>query len=37
MPYLGVGSISGIIHIIARLSHAARGVVVGAVLLAIWR
>jgi hypothetical protein len=37
MPYLGVGSISGIIHIIARIPHAARAVVVVAVLIAIWR
>jgi hypothetical protein len=37
MPYLGIGSISGIIHIIARLPHAARAVVVVAVLIAIWR
>jgi hypothetical protein len=37
MPYLGVGSISGIIHIIARIPHAARVVVVVAVLIAIWR
>jgi len=36
MPYLGIGSISGIIHAIARLPHAARAVVVVAVLLAIW-
>jgi hypothetical protein len=37
MPYLGIGSISGIIHIIARFPHAARAVVVVAVLIAIWR
>jgi hypothetical protein len=37
MPYLGIGSISGIIHIMARLPHAARAVVVIAVLIAIWR
>jgi hypothetical protein len=37
MPYLGIGSISGIIHIIGRIPHAARAVVVVAVLLAIWR
>ena len=37
MPYLGIGSISGIIHIMARLPHAARAVVVVAVLIAIWR
>jgi len=37
MPYLGIGSISGIIHFIARLPHAARTVVVIAVLIAIWR
>ena len=38
MPYLGIGSISGIIHVIARLPHAARAlVVVAAVLIAIWR
>jgi hypothetical protein len=36
MPYLGIGSISGLIHIIARFPHAARAVVV-AVLIAIWR
>ncbi len=35
MPYLGVGSISGIIHIMARLPHAARAVVT--VLIATWR
>jgi len=35
MPYLGVGSISGIIHIMARLPHAARAVVVVAVLIAL--
>ena len=37
MPYLGIGSISGIIHIIARLPHAASALVVVAVLIAIWR
>ena len=37
MPYLGIGSISGIIHIIARLPHAARAVVVVVVLIAMWR
>jgi hypothetical protein len=37
MPYLGIGSISGIIHVIARLPHAARALVVVAVLIAIWR
>jgi len=37
MPYLGIGSISGIMHIIARLPRAARAVVVVAVLIAIWR
>jgi hypothetical protein len=37
MPYLGIGSISGIIRIIARLPHAARAGVVVAVLSAIWR
>jgi len=37
MPYLGIGSISGIMHIIARLPRVARAVVVGAVLIAIWR
>jgi hypothetical protein len=37
MPYLGIGSISGTIHIIARLPHTARAVVVVAVLIAIWR
>jgi len=37
MPYLGIGSISGIIHIMARLPYAARAVVVVAVLIAIWR
>jgi hypothetical protein len=37
MPYLSVGSISGIIHIIARIPHAAGAVVVVAVLIAIWR
>ncbi len=37
MPYLGIGSISGIIHIITRLPHAARAAVVVAVLIAIWR
>ena len=31
MPYLGIGSISGIIHIMARFPHAARAVVVVAV------
>jgi hypothetical protein len=35
MPYLGIGSISGIIHIVARLPHAARAVAVVAVLIAI--
>src|SRR5229473_4455672 len=37
MPYLGVGSISGIIHFIARLPPATRAVVVLALLIAIWR
>jgi hypothetical protein len=37
MPYLGIGSISGIIHMIARFPHATRAVVVLAVLIAIWR
>jgi len=37
MPYLGIGSISGIIHVIARLPHAARALVVVAVLIANWR
>lgn len=37
MPDLGIGSISGIIHMIARFPHAARAVVVVAVLIAIWR
>jgi hypothetical protein len=37
MPYLGIGSISGIIYIMARLPHAARAVVVISVLIAIWR
>jgi hypothetical protein len=37
MPYLGIGSISGIVHIIARFPHAAGAVVVVAVLIAIWR
>ncbi len=37
MPYLGIRSISGIIHIIARLPHAARTVLVIAVLIAFWR
>jgi hypothetical protein len=37
MPYLGIGSISGIIHIMARLRHTARAVVVVAVLIAIGR
>jgi len=37
MPYLGIGSISGIIHIMARLPRAARAVVVVAVLIALWR
>jgi hypothetical protein len=37
MSYLGIGSISGIIHIIARLPHAVRAVVFVAVLIAIWR
>jgi hypothetical protein len=35
MPYLGIGSISGIIHIVARLPHVARAVAVAAVLIAI--
>ena len=37
MRYLGIGSISGNIHIITRLPHAARAVVDVAVLIAIWR
>ena len=37
MPYVAVGSISGIIHIMARIPHAARAVVVVAVLIAILR
>jgi hypothetical protein len=37
MPYLDIGSISDIIHIIARLPHADRAVVVIAVLIAFWR
>src|SRR6266566_8992692 len=37
MLYLGIGSISGIMHIISRLPRAARAVVVVAVLIAIWR
>jgi hypothetical protein len=37
MPYLGIGSISGIIHFIARFPHAARAVMIVAVLIAIWR
>jgi hypothetical protein len=37
MPYLGIGSISGIIHMIARFPHAARAVVIVAMLIAIWR
>jgi hypothetical protein len=37
MPYLGIGSISGIIHFIARLPPAARAVVILALLIAIWR
>jgi len=37
MPYLGIGSISGIIHIMARLVHAARAVVAVVVLIAVWR
>jgi hypothetical protein len=37
MPYLGIGSISGIIHTIARIPYAAGAVVVLAVLIAIWR
>ena len=37
MPYLGIGSISGIIHIIARIPDATRAVVVVAVLIATWR
>jgi len=37
MPYLGVGSISGIIHILAKIPHAARAVVVVALLITIWR
>jgi hypothetical protein len=37
MPYLGIGSLSGIIHVIARLPHAARAVVLVAVLIPIWR
>ncbi len=37
MPYLGIGSISGIIHMTARFPHTARAIVVVAVLIAIWR
>jgi hypothetical protein len=37
MPYLGIGSISGIMHVIARLPRAAMVVMVVAVLIAIWR
>jgi hypothetical protein len=37
MPYLGLGSISGIIHMMARFPHAARAVVIVALLIAIWR
>jgi hypothetical protein len=37
MPYLGIGSISSMIHIMTRLPHATRAVVVVAVLIAIWR
>jgi hypothetical protein len=37
MPYLGIGGISGVVHIITRFPHAARAVVVVAVLIAIWR
>jgi disulfide bond formation protein DsbB len=37
MPYLGIGSISGIIHMIARFPHVARAVVVVAMLIGIWR
>jgi hypothetical protein len=33
MPYLGIGSISGIVHMTARFPHAARV----ALLIAIWR
>jgi hypothetical protein len=36
MPYLGIGSISGIIHIIARFPHAATAALIVAVLIAIW-
>jgi hypothetical protein len=36
MPYLGIGSISGIIHVTARVPHAARVVVLVVVLIAIW-
>ena len=36
MLYLGIGSISGIIHVIARVPHAARAVVLVAGLIAIW-
>jgi len=37
MPYLGIGSISGIILMMARFPHAARAVVIVAMLIAIWR
>jgi len=37
MPYLGIGSVSGIIHMMARFPHAARAVVIVAMLIAIWR
>jgi hypothetical protein len=37
MPYLGLGSTSGIIHMIARFPHVTRAAVIVALLIAIWR
>lgn len=37
MPYLGMGSISGIIHILARLPFAARTAIVSAAIVMLCR
>ena len=37
MPYLGFGSISGIVHIVARLPFFARAVVACAVIVVLSR
>ncbi len=37
MLYLGLGSVSGIVHVVARLPFFARAVLACAVIVVLWR